>query len=172
MPWHCGRIPMSSLCTTTFNHVLRIKIRGQQSPIDRVCCPRYPSNEMQKHAKCASVNRITHLLQLHLVSEGWRVKIKRRFNFSYDIDAVRDKENWIIEINSTGNAALTETFVAALGEILQRMDIDDPNLKYSVAFPDNIPFRRLWERLPALAKKKIGITALFVEETGNVIEID
>ena len=128
--------------------------------------------QMQKNAKCTSVNRIKYLLKNYLISEGWSVKIKRRFNFSFDIEAMRDKQRWIIEINSTGSAALTESFVAAIGEVIQRMDIDDHNIKYSVAFPDNIPFRRLWERLPALAKKKIGITALFVEETGNVIEID
>jgi hypothetical protein len=127
---------------------------------------------VQKQAKCTSVNRITYLLKLHLVSEGWSVKIKRRFNFSFDIEAIRDKQRWIIEINSTGSAPLIESFVAAIGELMQRMDIDDPNIKYSVAFPDNMPFRRLWERLPSLVKRKIGFSALFVDEIGNLAEIN
>jgi hypothetical protein len=51
-------------------------------------------------------------------------------------------------------------FLAALGELLQRMD--DTNARYSVAMPDLPQFRGLWERLPKLAKQRLGITALFV----------
>lgn len=131
-----------------------------------------PLNEVQKRAKCTSVNRIEYLLKLHLISQGWSVKVSRRFNFSFDIEAARDREHWIVEVNSVGNTGLTESFVAALGELLQRMNIDDPNRKYSVAFPNNMPFRRLWERLPDLVKRKVGITALFIDETGKIIEVD
>ena len=49
--------------------------------------------------------------------------------------------------------------------------MDDPRSKYSIAFPDTEPFRRLWERLPALVKNKIEITALFVNQRGVEIEI-
>jgi hypothetical protein len=61
-------------------------------------------------------------------------------------------------------------FLGALGEILQRMD--DPDARYSVAFPDIAQFRRLWERLPALAKKRTGISALFVAASGEITHVE
>ena len=57
-------------------------------------------------------------------------------------------------------------FLSALGETLQRMD--DRNAKYSIALPDLQQFRSLWDRLPDLAKSRTEITALFVDEKGNV----
>jgi hypothetical protein len=59
-------------------------------------------------------------------------------------------------------------FLAVLSETLQRMD--DPHAKYSIALPDVKQFRNLWNRLPLLAKKRTGITALFIDEQGNVSE--
>lgn len=59
-------------------------------------------------------------------------------------------------------------FLAILGELLQRMD--DPNAKYSIALPDFPQFRRLWNRLPELAKVRTGITALFVDTDAIVQE--
>lgn len=118
-----------------------------------------------------SANKIKQILRLHLISQGWNVVVTRRLNFSFDIEAVRGNERWIIEVNSIDDSGMVESFVSVLGKLLQRMDTDDPQTKYSVAFPDNKPFRRLWERLPLLVKRKAGITALFVEETGKITEM-
>ncbi len=57
-------------------------------------------------------------------------------------------------------------FIAMLGEVLQRMSL--PNARYSIALPDMVQFRRLWERLPALARQRTSITALFVSADGSV----
>ena len=57
-------------------------------------------------------------------------------------------------------------FLHILGEILQRMN--DPNAKYSIAFPDIMQFHNLWNRLPSLAKKRIGISAIFVNQMGEI----
>ena len=54
-------------------------------------------------------------------------------------------------------------FLGALGELLQRMD--KPEAMYSIAFPDMQQFRRLWERLPALARERMQISALFVDKS-------
>jgi len=60
-------------------------------------------------------------------------------------------------------------FIGILGETLQRMN--DPASKYSIALPDVQQFRRLWDRLPRLAKQRTQITALFVNADGQVIEV-
>ena len=57
-------------------------------------------------------------------------------------------------------------FLHVLGEAPQRMD--DPHAAYSIALPDLKQFRNLWGRLPQLAKQRTGITAIFVNEDGNV----
>jgi hypothetical protein len=68
------------------------------------------------------------------------------------------------------NAMNVNYFLAVLAETLQRMD--DPNTKYSIALPDVKQFRNLWNRLPLLAKKRTGITAIFIDEEGCINEID
>lgn len=51
-------------------------------------------------------------------------------------------------------------FLGVLGEVLCRMT--DPDAKYSIAIPDVPQFRNLWRRLPAEAKSRTRIAALFV----------
>lgn len=57
-------------------------------------------------------------------------------------------------------------FIGILGETLQRMA--DPAARYSIAFPDLTQYRRLWERLPKLAKSRTGITMILVSKAGHV----
>jgi hypothetical protein len=54
-------------------------------------------------------------------------------------------------------------------ELLQRTA--DPNAKHSIALPEMPQFRRLWERLPPLAKSTSSISALFVDKDGHVVEV-
>ena len=58
-------------------------------------------------------------------------------------------------------------FLAVLGETLQRMD--DRDARYSIAFPDMPQYRRLWGRLPELAKRRTRITALLVKDAETVL---
>ena len=53
-----------------------------------------------------------------------------------------------------------------MGDALRRMD--DPEARYSIALPDMRQYRSLWDRLPALAKKRTRISALFVEGAGAI----
>ncbi len=61
-------------------------------------------------------------------------------------------------------------FIGILGETLQRMS--DPDARYSIALPDLQQFRRLWDRLPELAKRRTQITAIFVSESGKVSHVE
>jgi hypothetical protein len=122
-----------------------------------------------KSADYLTENKIKALLKRDLISQGWQAEITQRKNNSLDIEASRGKERWIIVVSDSETPDFLNSFVSVLGEILQRMD--DPRNKYSVAFPDMKPFRRLWERLPVLVKNKTEITALFIDQTGTVDEI-
>jgi hypothetical protein len=115
--------------------------------------------------------RIRHILKAFLVSKAWNPESVFCSATPVEIEAKRGTDRWIIEVydSESLNPAIANAFVSALGRALQKMS--DPSCKYSVAFPDSKPFHRLWGRLPALAKARTGITALFVDQTGKVIEI-
>jgi hypothetical protein len=119
-----------------------------------------------------SEKKIKQILENYLSSQGWDIEVNRGNNRGLDIEARLGNDRWIIEVKGSGdyNPVRLNYFHEVLGEILQRMD--DPHYKYSIALPDMEIFRRLWERLPTLAKSSLGITALFVNLTGSVTELD
>ena len=127
-------------------------------------------NEMENRASDISEKIIKNILSNYLNSHGWTPKIFWGVSHGIDIEAMAGKNHWIIQVKGAGlfHPIIINNFLLALGEILQRMD--DPNVKYSVALPDKEQFRRLWDRLPDLAKSKLGITALFVNPEGKVEE--
>ena len=107
---------------------------------------------------------------MDLEKAGWSVDVTYGVQRGIDIDAHRGKERWIIEVKGPGsrNNMRDNYFTGILGELFQRMN--DPNAKYSIALPDIEQFRGLWARLPAFAKDRIGITILFVDNTGVIHE--
>lgn len=88
-----------------------------------------------------------------------------------DINASHEDRRWVIEVKGRGslNAMRVNYFLGVMGGLLQRMN--DPKAKYSIALPDLPQFRRLWARLAALAKRRTGISALFVADSGQVEEV-
>jgi hypothetical protein len=123
------------------------------------------SNEYQ------SERQIKKALEGFLTSQGWNTEITWGSTHGIDIEAKRNSDRWIIEVKASesSNPMIVNSFVSVLGKILERMN--DPKCKYSIALPDTEPFRRLWERLPILAKNRTGITVLFVQPEGNITEI-
>jgi hypothetical protein len=100
---------------------------------------------------------------------GWHVEMAMGHERGIDIEAKRHGgQRWIIEVKGPGSRQPMRVnyFLAILGETLQRMD--DPAARYSIAFPDRRQYRGLWERLPALAKRRTGITLLLVAEDGSI----
>jgi hypothetical protein len=88
-----------------------------------------------------------------------------------DVEARKGSSRWVIEVKGSGslNPMRVNYFPAMLGEILQRMN--DPEARYSIALPEIAQFRGLWRRLPALAKSRTRVSALFVSESGQVEEV-
>ena len=117
-----------------------------------------------------SEKKIKEILNIYLTSAGWTTETSLSAGHGIDIEASRGNDRWVIQVKGTSafRSMIVNNFLSALGEIFQRMD--DSKCKYSVALPDTEQFGRLWERLPLLAKTKIGITALFVNGLGKVTE--
>lgn len=111
-------------------------------------------------------------LEHWLRKQGWDVRVAWARQTGIDIEATRDGARWVIEVKGGGSLQPMRVnyFLAVLGETLQRMD--DATAHYSIALPDLAQFRRLWERLPRLAKERTGISSLFVDESGNVRELN
>jgi hypothetical protein len=125
---------------------------------------------MENRVEDISEKRIKQVLDRYLTSRGWKTVIAWNEGHGIDIEAIRGMERWIIQVNSCNlmRSSILNAFLSVLGEVIQRMD--DPDCKYSIALPDREQFRRLWERLPLLAKHRLGITALFVKPAGDVAE--
>ena len=122
------------------------------------------TNEMQE-------DEIKVILANYLNHNGWQTKLAMGKEHGIDIDATKGSDRWIIEVKGCGsrNAMRVNYFLAILGETLQRMS--DPNAKYSIALPDMQQYRKLWERLPQLAKERTGISVLFVSEDNQIEEV-
>jgi hypothetical protein len=129
------------------------------------------SNNKAVDEEYLSEDAIKEILESWLVAQGWNVKVAWGHVHGIDVEAIKDNSRWVIEAKGQGslNPMRVNYFLGILGETLQRME--DPNAKYSIALPDIQQFRNLWRRLPFLAKSRTGITAIFVEKNGNVIEI-
>ena len=117
-----------------------------------------------------SEDKIKDILENYLRSLGWVPTIAWGQTHGIDIEAKRGSERWVIEVKGSGSSPQmrNNSFLSILGGIVQRMD--DPTAKYSIALPDRQQFRDLWGRLPMLAKKRTGITAIFVDLSGKVTE--
>lgn len=134
---------------------------------------------MQKEPKFAvagtskdlSEDRLKHHLREWLRSNGWEVEVAWARERGIDIKAFRDGKRWVVEVKGIGSRPEMRVnyFIGILGETLQRMD--DPASKYSISLPDIQQYRRLWDRLPRLAKQRTRITALFVSAKGQVTEL-
>jgi len=118
-----------------------------------------------------SEDAIKKFLEKWLIAQEWKIKIAWGCEHGVDVDATKENNRWMIEVKGQGSrdAMRVNYFLGILGEMLQRME--DPNAKYSIALPDIQQFRNLWRKLPFLAKSRTGITAIFVDKDGSVIEI-
>jgi hypothetical protein len=118
-----------------------------------------------------SEDEAKEILRIWLEKDGWATKIAWGRARGIDIEAKRAPERWVIEVKGIGSRSEMRVnyFIGMLGETLQRMD--DPTAKYSIAIPDVEQFRRLWSKLPRVAKSRTSITALFVAADGSVEEV-
>jgi hypothetical protein len=165
----CRNLEKHGILIRQSNHGNRIGnyLTGQEITISQ----NQTSNKKAVDEEHLSEDAIKEILESWLVAQGWNVKVAWGHVHGIDVEATKENSRWIIEAKGQGslNPMRVNYFLGILGETLQRME--DPNAKYSIALPDIQQFRNLWRRLPFLAKSRTGITAIFVDENGNVIEI-
>jgi hypothetical protein len=118
-----------------------------------------------------SKDEVKRKLQAWLEGIGWNVVVTWGRSQGINIDARQSGRRWVIEAKGRGSLdpMRANYFLEVLGELLQQMS--DSEAKYSVALPDLPQFRRLWNRLPDLAKRRTGISALFVNDSGRIREV-
>lgn len=99
----------------------------------------------------------------------WNFKLDYN-DFGKVTDARKDGKRWLIEVKGPGSRQPMRVnyFLGILGEALQRMN--DPNARYLIALPDMDQYRRLWNRLPQLAKERATIDLLLINSDGNIHE--
>lgn len=98
--------------------------------------------------EAVSEDEVKRRLAAWLEKDGWSVEVASGKARGPDIRATRGEGQWIIEAKGCGSRQQMRVnyFIGALGELLQRMDVD--GARYSLAFPDMKQFRGLWDRLP------------------------
>lgn len=166
--------PVNSTCRTL---VSRGQIERRRRPDGLI--GNYPSgtadsqatprdDPLRGAAQALSEDRVKEILERWLRAQGWESKISWGRTHGIDVAATRGSEKWIIEAKGGGSRSEMRVnyFLGVIGETLQRMD--DPDARYSIALPDHEQYRRLWRRLPRLAKSRTRITALFVSGSGHV----
>ncbi|NBD25613.1 MarR family transcriptional regulator [Paenibacillus glycinis] len=128
--------------------------------------------DLAESSKIFSEDSLKEILKNHLHLNGWVTQIAWGKTPGIDINAIRGTERWIIEVKGLGSLSAMNVnyFLGVLAETLQRMD--DPNAKYTIALPDVKQFRNLWNKLPLLAKRRTGITAIFIDTVGTINECE
>lgn len=111
-----------------------------------------------------SEDEVKEAVRRWLTSQGFAVTVALGHERGIDIDARHpDGRRWIIE--AKGEVASDQQqgnyFLGALGELLRRMD--DLNATYGLALPSNRRYRSLVRRLPALAKRRLGLVLIWVD---------
>jgi len=101
----------------------------------------------------------------HLEEQGYTVSVAWGRMRGIDIEAVGPRGRFLIEAKGevASQAQKTNYFLGALGELLQRMS--DERAIYGLAFPDNGTYRGLVDRLPGLAKRRLGLWVLLVRRS-------
>jgi hypothetical protein len=105
----------------------------------------------------------------HLALQGYAVKVAWDRTRVIDLDARHPNgSRHVIEAKAetgTSGAQQVNYFIGMLGELLQRMD--DERATYGIALPLNRQYRGLVDRLPRLARDRIGLNVFWVERTAH-----
>jgi hypothetical protein len=109
--------------------------------------PETPAASLSTADSMLSEDDVKRLLAAWLSANGWTTEIAWGKAPGIDIVARRGNDVWVIEAKGCGSRPEMRVnyFIGMLGETLQRMRL--PEARYSIAMPDLLQFRRLWQRL-------------------------
>jgi hypothetical protein len=112
----------------------------------------------------------------HLGAHGFDVQVAWGRVRGIDIEANHpDGRRYVIEAKAetgTSGAQQVNYFLGMLGELLQRMS--DPEAVYGIALPDNGQYRGLVQRLPPLARERLGLVVFWVarQDDGLAVTVE
>ena len=165
----CGATKIvNQLDSTTQGVSKSFKIQRDTSQV----IPKQPVFSKKNHdVDALSEDEIKEVLVKWLSNQGWSTKVAWGRTQGVDVEAVKGKERWVIEVKGPGSRPQMRVnyFLGILGEMLQRMD--NPATRYSIVLPDLQQYRRLWDRLPKLAKSRTKISILFVSVDRQVVHV-
>ena len=125
-----------------------------------------PSNPARKRI---TEDEVKMAVRDHLASQGFDVAVAWDRARGIDIDARHPNgSRRVIEAKAetgTPGAQQVNYFIGMLGELLQRMD--DERATYGIALPENHQYRGLVDRLPQLARERIGLDILWVTRNAD-----
>lgn len=122
-----------------------------------------------------SEDEVKSAVKDHLEAEGFRVHIAWGRERGVDVDARHpDGRRWLVEAKGEVGIGSQQVnyFLGALAELVQRMA--DPAASYALALPDNRQYRSLVDRLPDLAKQRLGLRVFWVArgDEGLLVRMD
>lgn len=114
-------------------------------------------------------DEVKEAVRRYLTEQGFDVVVAWGRARGVDLDARHpDGRRYVIEAKAeTGKngAQQVSYFLGMLGELVQRMEY--PHATYEIALPVNRQYRGLVERLPALAKQRLGLAVFWVRRHGD-----
>lgn len=111
---------------------------------------------------------VKRAVKAHLEAQGFAVAVAWGRERGIDIDARHiDGRRYVIEAKGGVGMGAQQVnyFLGALGELIQRMA--DDKAVYGLALPDNRQYRGLVERLPRLARQRLGLVVFWVKRHGE-----
>jgi hypothetical protein len=166
--------PVNIACRALEKKGLNVRKTGEDGRIRNYLTGNVPpppdEEEVIDEGEFLSEDQIKKMLEIELKKTGWNVDMADGGLHGIDVDAHRGKERWIIKVKGPGtrNEMRINDFIGILGELLHKMN--DPNARYSIALPDLEQFRRLWKKLPGLAKERTGISIVYINKEGKIQE--
>lgn len=116
--------------------------------------------------------QVKTFLNDYYTTQGYKTTVAWGHSRGADIIAQKGSERLVIEVKGCGSRQPMRVnyFLAIIGEVLQRMDREDT--EYFIALPKMKQYENLWGRLPSLAKQRVQIRMILVDDKGNIEILD
>lgn len=118
-----------------------------------------------------SEDEVKHAVHQCLIARGWDVDVRWGHDRGIDIEARRGTERLVLEAKGEGSLQPMRVnyFVAAIGELVQRMDA--PDVQYGLAFPAHSQFAGLVSRFPDWVRSRLNLQFYFVRRANSGYDV-
>lgn len=97
-----------------------------------------------------------------LEERGWNVE-----SVNGKLIALKDDQKWMIDIHGMKRGR-KQSVPAKMSDILRQME--EGNIRYSMAMNDSISYRRQWNQIPHVVKEKLNVSVILADRKGNIQE--